>query len=137
MFRGGWRPSHETPVERNRLGAIEKAGSILVITACGGVFGLVIKELMQDLLLNQWLGATGLGLFIPFLIASFLKIAQGSSTIAVLTTAALISPMLETIGLDSASGQLMVVLAMGAGSMVFSHANDSYFWVITKFSGVL
>jgi GntP family gluconate:H+ symporter len=91
---------------------------------------------MQDLLLNQWLGATGLGLFIPFLIASFLKIAQGSSTIAVLTTA-LISPMLETIGLDSASGQLMVVLAMGAGSMVFSHANDSYFWVITKFSGVL
>ena len=116
--------------------AIEKAGSILVITACGGVFGLVIKELMQDLPLNQWLGGMGLGLFIPFLIASFLKIAQGSSTIAVLTTAALISPMLETIGLDSASGQLMVVLAMGAGSMVFSHANDSYFWVITQFSGI-
>lgn len=116
--------------------AIEKAGSILVITACGGVFGLVIKELMQDLPLNQWLGGMGLGLFIPFLIASFLKIAQGSSTIAVLTTAALISPMLETIGLDSASGQLMVILAMGAGSMVFSHANDSYFWVITQFSGI-
>ena len=116
--------------------AIEKAGSILVITASGGVFGLVIKELMQDLPLNQWLGGMGLGLFIPFLIASFLKIAQGSSTIAVLTTAALISPMLETIGLDSASGQLMVILAMGAGSMVFSHANDSYFWVITQFSGI-
>ena len=116
--------------------AIEKAGSILVITASGGVFGLVIKELMQDLPLNQWLGGMGLGLFIPFLIASFLKIAQGSSTIAVLTTAALISPMLETIGLDSSSGQLMVVLAMGAGSMVFSHANDSYFWVITQFSGI-
>ena len=116
--------------------AIEKAGSILVITASGGVFGLVIKELMQDLPLNQWLGGMGLGLFIPFLIASFFKIAQGSSTIAVLTTAALISPMLETIGMDSASGQLMVVLAMGAGSMVFSHANDSYFWVITQFSGI-
>ena len=97
---------------------------------------MVIKELMQDLPLNQWLGGMGLGLFIPFLIASFLKIAQGSSTIAVLTTAALISPMLETIGMDSASGQLMVVLAMGAGSMVFSHANDSYFWVITQFSGI-
>jgi GntP family gluconate:H+ symporter len=116
--------------------AIEKAGSILVITASGGVFGLVIKELMQDLPLNQWLGGMGLGLFIPFLIASFLKIAQGSSTIAVLTTAALISPMLETIGLDSSTGQLMVILAMGAGSMVFSHANDSYFWVITQFSGI-
>jgi GntP family gluconate:H+ symporter len=125
-------PEINTIMER----AIEKAGSILVITACGGVFGLVIKELMQDLPLNQWLGATGLGLFIPFLIASFLKIAQGSSTIAVLTTAALISPMLETIGMDSASGQLMVILAMGSGSMVFSHANDSYFWVITQFSGI-
>ena len=125
-------PEINTIMER----AIEKAGSILVITASGGVFGLVIKELMQDLPLNQWLGGMGLGLFIPFLIASFLKIAQGSSTIAVLTTAALISPMLETIGLDSASGQLMVILAMGTGSMVFSHANDSYFWVITQFSGI-
>jgi GntP family gluconate:H+ symporter len=38
--------------------------------------------------------------------------------------------------MDSASGQLMVILAMGAGSMVFSHANDSYFWVITQFSGI-
>ena len=125
-------PEINTIMER----AIEKAGSILVITASGGVFGLVIKELMQDLPLNQWLGGMGLGLFIPFFIASFLKIAQGSSTIAVLTTAALISPMLETIGLDSSSGQLMVILAMGAGSMVFSHANDSYFWVITQFSGI-
>jgi GntP family gluconate:H+ symporter len=125
-------PEVNTIMER----AIEKAGSILVITASGGVFGLVIKELMQDLPLNQWLGGMGLGLFIPFLIASFLKIAQGSSTIAVLTTAALISPMLETIGMDSATGQLMVILAMGAGSMVFSHANDSYFWVITQFSGI-
>jgi GntP family gluconate:H+ symporter len=125
-------PEVNTIMER----AIEKAGSILVITASGGVFGLVIKELMQDLPLNQWLGGMGLGLFIPFLIASFLKIAQGSSTIAVLTTAALISPLLETIGLDSSTGQLMVILAMGAGSMVFSHANDSYFWVITQFSGI-
>jgi len=116
--------------------AIEKAGSILVITASGGVFGLVIKTLVEDLPLNEWLGGIGLGLFIPFLMASFLKIAQGSSTIAVLTTAALISPMLETIGLASTSGQLMVILAMGAGSMVFSHANDSYFWVITQFSGI-
>lgn len=116
--------------------AIEKAGSILVITASGGIFGLVIKTLVEDIPLNEWLGGIGLGLFIPFLMASFLKIAQGSSTIAVLTTAALISPMLETIGLDSTSGQLMVILAMGAGSMVFSHANDSYFWVITQFSGI-
>jgi GntP family gluconate:H+ symporter len=116
--------------------AIEKAGSILVITASGGIFGLVIKALVEDLPLKEWLSDIGLGIFIPFLMASFLKIAQGSSTIAVLTTAALISPMLETIGLDSTSRQLMAILAMGSGSMVFSHANDSYFWVISRFSAI-
>jgi GntP family gluconate:H+ symporter len=77
-----------------------------------------------------------MGLFIPFLMASFLKIAQGSSTIAVLTTAALISPILSTIGLDTEAERIGCILAMGSGSMVFSHANDSYFWVITQFSGI-
>lgn len=116
--------------------AIQKAGGILFITASGGIFGLVIKETTQDLPLNLWLGSTGMGLFIPFLMASFLKIAQGSSTIAVLTTAALISPILSTIGLDSEAERIGCILAMGSGSMVFSHANDSYFWVITQFSGI-
>jgi GntP family gluconate:H+ symporter len=116
--------------------AIQKAGGILFITASGGIFGLVIKETTQDLPLDLWLGSTGMGLFIPFLMASFLKIAQGSSTIAVLTTAALISPILSTIGLDTEAERIGCILAMGAGSMVFSHANDSYFWVITQFSGI-
>jgi GntP family gluconate:H+ symporter len=115
---------------------IEKAGGILFITASGGIFGLVIKETTQDLPLDLWLGSTGMGLFIPFLMASFLKIAQGSSTIAVLTTAALISPILSTIGLDTEAERIGCILAMGSGSMVFSHANDSYFWVITQFSGI-
>jgi GntP family gluconate:H+ symporter len=90
----------------------------------------------MDMPLAYWLGSTGMGLFIPFLIASFLKIAQGSSTISVLTTAALISPMLTSLGLDTEAEKIGSILAIGAGSMVFSHANDSYFWVISQFSGL-
>jgi GntP family gluconate:H+ symporter len=114
--------------------AIEKAGPILAITSAGGVFGAVIKATGVGDQAGTYLGATGLGLFIPFIIAAFLKTAQGSSTVSIMTTASIIAPMLPALGLDSESGILLSTLAMGAGSMILSHANDSYFWVVTKFS---
>jgi GntP family gluconate:H+ symporter len=73
---------------------------------------------------------------IPFIISSVLKTAQGSSTVAIITTAAIIMPMMPDLGLASEWGGILTVLAMGAGSMMVSHANDSYFWVITKFSEI-
>ncbi|KAA9001984.1 GntP family permease [Affinibrenneria salicis] len=117
-------------------GAIAKAGPILIITAAGGMFGLVIKETGVAGELGKYLGVASVGLFIPFFIAAILKTAQGSSTIAIITTAAIIEPILGDFGLDSAMGRLFATLAMGAGSMLASHANDSYFWVVTKFSNI-
>ncbi len=114
--------------------AINKAGPILIITAAGGMFGAIIKATGAGETAGQFLAASGLGLFIPFLIASILKTAQGSTTVAIITAASLVSPMLVSIGLDSENGRLLATLSMGAGSMMISHANDSYFWVITKFS---
>lgn len=114
--------------------AIEKAGPILIITAAGGMFGMVIKETGIGLEAGNFLSKTGLGLAVPFLIAFLMKTAQGSSTVAIITTASFVAPMLQLLGLDSESGRLFATLAMGAGSMMISHANDSYFWVITKFS---
>ena len=114
--------------------AIEKAGPILALTSAGGIFGAVIKATGVGDQAGGYLAATGLGLFIPFIIAAFLKTAQGSSTVAIMTAASIVAPMLTALNLGSESGILLATLAMGAGSMIMSHANDSYFWVVTKFS---
>lgn len=116
--------------------AIEKAGPILIVIAAGGMFGVVIKETGFGTAAGIALSKTGLGLVIPFGIAAILKTAQGSSTVAIITTASIIVSMLPSLGLDSESGKLFTMLAMGAGSMLISHANDAYFWVITKFSDI-
>jgi len=114
--------------------AIEKAGPILIIVASGGMFGMVIKETGIGVEAGTLLCRTGLGLAVPFLIAFLMKTAQGSSTVAIITAASFIEPMLPLLGLDSEMGRLFASLAMGAGSMMISHANDAYFWVITRFS---
>ena len=116
--------------------ALEKAGPILIVTAAGGMFGMIIKETGIGATAGIALGKTGLGLAIPFLIAFILKTAQGSSTVAIITAASIVAPMLPALGLENESGKLFTMLAMGAGSMMVSHANDSYFWVITKFSNI-
>jgi GntP family gluconate:H+ symporter len=116
--------------------AMEKAGPILIVTGAGGMFGLVIRETGAGAYAGDVLLQTGMGLGIPFLIASILKTAQGSSTVAIITAASLIMPMLPSLGLDSENGKILAMLAMGAGSMMISHANDSYFWVVSRFSGI-
>ena len=116
--------------------AIGKAGPILIITAAGGMFGAVIKATGVGNALGDALGGASIGLFVPFIISALLKTAQGSSTIAAMTTAAIVGPILGDFGLDSEMGRMFAVLAMGAGSVVISHANDSYFWVVTKFSNI-
>jgi gluconate:H+ symporter, GntP family len=116
--------------------ALEKAGPILIVTAAGGMFGMVIKATGMGEEAGKILAATGAGLLVPYIIAAVLKTAQGSSTVAIITTAAIVMPMLRSLGLDSESGKMFVMLSMGAGSMMVSHANDSYFWVISNFSGI-
>ncbi|MGQ9621108.1 MAG: GntP family permease [Bacteroidales bacterium] len=116
--------------------AIEKAGPILIVTAAGGTFGMVIKATGTGEAAGELLGRTGLGLVIPFIIAAILKTAQGSSTVAIITAASFTAPMLSALGLDTGTGRLLTMLSMGAGSMIVSHANDSYFWVVSNFSGI-
>jgi GntP family gluconate:H+ symporter len=116
--------------------AIEKAGPILIVTAAGGMFGMVIKATGIGEEAGKLLAGTGIGLVVPFLIALVMKTAQGSSTVAIITTASFVAPMLGMLGLDSEWGRMLSMLAMGAGSMIVSHANDSYFWVISSFSDI-
>lgn len=113
----------------------EKAGGILVIIAAGGAFGSVLAATK----LGQHFGSLSLqnlGILFPFLLTFILKTAQGSSTVAIITAASIVLPLLPALGLNSDTGKLLCVLSMGAGSMMISHANDAYFWVIAKFSGL-
>ena len=116
--------------------AIIKAGPILIITAAGGMFGMVIRATGAGEIIGERLAGSGIGLLIPFLVAVIMKTAQGSSTVAIITAASIVAPMLETLGLGSEWGKVLALLSMGAGSMIASHANDSYFWVVTNFSDI-
>jgi gluconate:H+ symporter, GntP family len=116
--------------------AIVKAGPILIVTAAGGMFGMVIQATGTGESMGRLLAGTSIGIVVPFLIAAVMKTAQGSSTVAIITTASFVAPMLSMLGLDSEWGRLFAILSMGAGSMVVSHANDSYFWVVANFSEI-
>lgn len=113
-------------------GVTDSAG-ILAITCAGSSFGAILKCMpIADSV--GGLVNSGLGVLIPFVIAMILKLAMGASTVAMITTAGMMAPLMETMGFTSPLGKVIIVLAIGAGSMVASHANDSYFWVVSQFS---
>ncbi|MGI8581013.1 MAG: GntP family permease [Chitinophagaceae bacterium] len=116
--------------------AAEKAGGILVIIGAGGAFGAVLAATKIGEHFSQSLSLGTLGILFPFLLTFILKTAQGSSTVAIITAASIVLPLLPALGLATEQGKLLCVLSMGAGSMMISHANDAYFWVIAKFSGL-
>jgi gluconate:H+ symporter, GntP family len=113
---------------------IKEAAPILLITGAGGAFGAVLKATPLGGYLGETLSALGIGLFMPFLVAAALKTAQGSSTVSLVTTSALGAPMMGQLGLESEMGRVLTVMAIGAGAMTVSHANDSFFWVVSQFS---
>jgi gluconate:H+ symporter, GntP family len=115
---------------------IAAAAPILLITGAGGAFGAVLKETAIADTLGNLLAQYKLGIFLPFVVAAIFKTAQGSSTVALVASSALVAPMLPSLGLDSVTGATLAVMATGAGAMIVSHANDSYFWVVTQFSGM-
>lgn len=119
---------------------LKVVGPILFITAAGGVLGKVIASagFVDFMKQNAQVLAT-VGIFFPFLISAILKTAQGSSTVAITTTAGIMgsiaesSSMMSALGLASPMAAVLTVMAIGAGAMTVSHANDSYFWVVTNF----
>jgi GntP family gluconate:H+ symporter len=115
--------------------AVVAAATIIIITGCGGAFGKVLQNSGIAEVVKGYLGQNAsLSIWLPFIIAAALKTAQGSSTVAIITTAGIVAPLLGTLGLESPTARALAVIAIGAGSMVVSHANDSYFWVVTGLS---
>ena len=113
---------------------LKVTGPILFVTAAGGVLGKVIASSdMVNYITSNATVLGSVGIFFPFLLAAILKSAQGSSTVAITTTAGIVAPLLGAMGLDSPAKAALAVMAIGAGAMTVSHANDSYFWVVTNF----
>ena len=113
---------------------LKTVGPILFVTAAGGVLGKVISSTSMVSYITENAGfLMNLGIFFPFLLAAILKTAQGSSTVAITTTAGIMAPMMASLGLDTPVLGALTVMAIGAGAMTVSHANDSYFWVVTNF----
>lgn len=116
--------------------AILIAAPVILITGAGGVFGKMLQNSGIADLVGEGLASASWGIFLPFLIAFSLKTAQGSSTVAMITTASIIAPLLGSLGMDSESMRVFAVLATGAGAIAISHANDSFFWAVTQLSGL-
>jgi len=115
---------------------LKEAGIIILITGAGGAFGNILRTGGIGDVIGSSLSNQHVGILLPFLLAAVLKSAQGSSTVAIVTTAAIISPLLEPLGLTSQIGRVLTVLSIGAGSMTVSHLNDSFFWVVAQFSNM-
>ncbi len=116
--------------------SLKKAAVILLITGAGGAFGRVLQQSDLESILSGLAEVQWLGIWLPFLAAAFIKSAQGSSTVAIITTAALVAPLIPTMGMESEMSKAMLVIAIGAGSAVVSHANDSFFWVVSQMSNM-
>ncbi len=112
------------------------AAVIIFITGAGGAFGKVLQNSGFATSIGDALAPLSLGLWLPFIISAAIRAAQGSATVAIVTTASIVETMLPSLGLDSASGRALAVVAIGSGGFFASHANDSFFWVVTQMTGL-
>ena len=116
--------------------SLKNSFGILLITGAGGALGFIIREsgIIDNLNLNI---ATGLAsIFSVFILATIIKTIQGSSTVAIVTTCAITAPILQSIGMTSELEKVILIISIGSGAMTISHVNDSYFWVVTKYSNI-
>ena len=116
--------------------SLKNSFEILLITGAGGALGYIIREsgIIDNLNLNI---ATGLAsIFSVFILATIIKTIQGSSTVAIVTTCAITAPILQSIGMTSELEKVILIISIGSGAMTISHVNDSYFWVVTKYSNI-
>ncbi|MGR3762675.1 GntP family permease [Rossellomorea sp. NS-SX7] len=116
--------------------ALEPAGIIILVTGAGGVF----KQVLIDSGVGEVLGEMMAGSSLPpialaFLIAMVVRVAQGSATVSMVTAAGLMSPLISTLGLEGPVLGLMVI-AIASGATVFSHVNDSGFWLVNRYFGL-
>jgi GntP family gluconate:H+ symporter len=116
--------------------SMKDAASILLITGAGGIFGTMLQNSGIAQEITGIIEGRNLGIWLLFILCAAIKTAQGSSTVALITTASIMAPLMITLGLEGEMEKALTVSAIGAGALVVSHANDSAFWVMTQMSGL-
>ncbi|MGW1356452.1 GntT/GntP/DsdX family permease [Streptomyces chartreusis] len=131
--RRGWDRAHIANVMGSALPSV---AMVILVAGAGGVFGKVLVASGVGDAIADVLDRTGLpALVLAFLMALTLRAAQGSTTVALITTAGILTPLLQRA--DLSTGQLsLVALAMGAGGLAVSHINDAGYWMFTKLAGL-
>ena len=138
-----WRSKMGKELYNITQDSLKTSGPIIFITAAGSVLGQVIIEAGFVQYIQQNASSlANIGLFFPFVIAAIIKTSQGSSTVAMTTTAGIMglyfsdASLMAALGMTTPIDAALAVMAIGAGAMTVSHANDSYFWVVTNFGGL-
>lgn len=114
--------------------ALKDSAIIILITGAGGCFGKMLQNAGLATTIGDMMGGANIGILLPVLLAAAIKTAQGSSTVALITTASIMAPLAPAMGFDSELSKALMVVAIGAGSTIASHANDSFFWIMTQMS---
>ena len=116
--------------------SLEPAGIIILITGAGGVFGQILVETgIGDVLADTMSDLNMPVLVFAFLVAAAIRIAQGSATVAMVTAASLITPVIQTLGIEGPMLALLVI-TIASGATIASHVNDSGFWMVNRFFGM-
>ncbi len=112
---------------------MKSAGIILLVTGAGGALGQVLRDSRTGDYVASLIARTPLPpVLLPFLVASFVRLVQGSGTVAMITSASITAPILATADLSP----VIAAQAAALGAMVFSYFNDSYFWVVNRLLGI-
>ncbi|MEV0095982.1 gluconate:H+ symporter [Streptomyces sp. NPDC050738] len=132
-IRRGWS---RKSLEQVSTASLKPVGNILLVVGAGGVFGAVLKASGIADALAKTFNDVGLPVIVlAWLIAVVLRVAQGSATVAIVTTAGIVVPLVE--GQDLSQGHLaLIIMAISAGSIFASHVNDGGFWMVSKYFGI-
>ncbi|GGW84259.1 GntP family permease [Streptomyces noursei] len=131
--RRGWS---RTSLEKVSTSSLKPVGNILLVVGAGGIFGAVLKGSGVATALSDTFHHVGLPVIVlAYLLSLVLRVAQGSATVAIVTTAGIVLPLVEAQGFSQARLAL-VIMAISAGSIFASHVNDGGFWMVSKYFGI-
>lgn len=112
--------------------SLKTAGQIVLIVGAGGAFGAVLRSSALQDILTEFFSNVSLGILAPFIIGAIFRTAIGSGTVAMVTAASMIAPLLDVLGFGTPMGRVIAMLACASGGSMLFHANDDFFWVATS-----